>query len=123
MTSTRGQQVLHWAPRILGLLFAGFLSIFALDVFGHDEPIGRTILALLIHLVPTALVLGALAVGWRRGWAGGLAFLGLAAWYLATTWGRFPWATYAVIAGPPVLVGLLFELDWWCARRRARSGG
>ena len=119
---TATERWLHWAPRVIGLLFAAFLSVFALDVFDEGHGFWKTLLALAIHLVPAAVVLGALALAWRRGWAGGLAFLGLGAWYLVTAWGRFPWSVYVVIAGPLFLLGLLFVLDWWCARRRSRSG-
>lgn len=52
----------------------------------------------MMHLVPTALILAALAM----------------------TWGRFHWSAYALIAGPLFLLGLLFEIDWWYARPRAR---
>jgi hypothetical protein len=113
--------LLHWAPRILGLLFAAFVSVFALDVFSERYTFWQTILALTMHLIPTAVVLGALAISWRWGWAGGCVFLGLGVWYLVGTWGRFPWSTYAVIAGPLFLLGLLFEIDWWYARLRTRS--
>ena len=111
------ERLLHWTPRILGLLFAAFVSVFALSVFGEGYTFWQTILALTIQLIPTAVVLGALAISWRWGWAGGLVFLALGAWYLATSWGRFPWSTYVVIAGPLFLLGLLFEIDWWYARR------
>jgi hypothetical protein len=119
---TATERLLHWSPRVIGLLFAAFLSVFALDVFDEGHGFWKTRLALAIHLVPTAVVLGALALAWRWGWAGGLAFLGLGAWYVATAWGRFPWSAYVVIAGPLFLLGLLFVLDWRCARRRSKSG-
>jgi hypothetical protein len=106
---------------LLGLLFAAFLSVFALDVFGEGYTIRQLILALTMHLIPTALVLCAVAISWRRGWAGGLVFLGLAAWYMFTSWGRFHWATYVVIAGPLLLLGLLFEIDWLYTKLRAIS--
>ena len=116
------ERLLHWTPRILGLLFAAFLSVFALDVFGEGYTFWQTILALTMHLIPTAVVLGALAISWRWGWAGGLVFLALGAWYLVMTWPRFHWSAYVVIAGPLFLLGLLFEIDWWYARLRKRSG-
>ena len=116
------ERLLHWTPRILGLLFAAFLGVFALDAFGEADTPWRTALALMMHLLPTAVVLGALAVAWRWGWAGGVVFLALGAWYLSAAWGRFPWPTYVVIAGPLGLLGLLFEIDWWYNRRRAGSG-
>ncbi len=115
------EQLLHWTPRILGILFAGFLSLFALDVFGEGHTFWRALLALAIHLIPAAVVLGAVAISWRWGWAGGFIFLGFAAYYLISTWGRLHWSAYAVIAGPLFLVGLLFEIDWWYARLRTRS--
>lgn len=116
------QTILYWAPRALGLLFAAFLSVFALDVFDEGQPLGPMLVALAMHLVPAGVVLVALAVSWRWGWAGGLAFLALGAWYLVSSWGRFPWLTYLAIAGPLFLLGILFEIDWWYGRRRARSG-
>lgn len=105
-------QVFYWSPRVLGILFAAFISIFALDVFGEGHGFWKTIVALLIHLVPTCLVVGALVVAWRWEWLGAVLFGGLAVFYVALTWGRFPWANYLIIAGPPVLVGLLFLVSW-----------
>jgi hypothetical protein len=48
-------------------------------------------------------------------------FLALGAWYLVGTWGRFHWSAYVVISGPLLLLGLLFEIDWWYARLQAMS--
>jgi hypothetical protein len=112
------ERLLHWTPRVLGLLFAAFLSVFALDVFGEGYTFWQTILALAMHLIPTVVLLSALAISWRWGWAGGFVFLALGAWYLVTSWGRFHGSTYLVIAGPLFLLGLLFEIDWWYARLR-----
>jgi hypothetical protein len=111
-----------WSPRILGLVFAAFLSVFALDVFGEGYTFWRTIVALVMHLVPAMIVLAALAIAWRWPWAGGIVFVALGAWYVATTWQRFHGSTYVVIAGPLFLLGLLFEIDWWYGRRRASQG-
>jgi hypothetical protein len=115
------ERLLHWTPRILGLLFAAFIGVFALDVFGEGDTFWQTILALTTHLTPSAIALGALTISWRRGWVGGLVFLALGAWYLVTTWGRFHLSAYVVIAGPLFLLGLLFEIDWWYTRHRTLS--
>lgn len=117
------ETTLHWTPRVLCLLFAGFLSIFALDVFDEGRPLGQTVLALLVHLTPTWLVLGSLAVAWRWGVAGGLLFAGLGAYYIVMAWGRFPWLTYVVVAGPLFLVAALFVIDaLYRARLRPGAG-
>jgi hypothetical protein len=117
------ERCLHWSPRVLGLAFAGFLSVFALDVFGEGLTIPRTIIALAIHLVPAVVVLAAVAISWRRGWVGALLFLTLGTYYVVGLWGRFHWSAYVAIAGPLVLLGLLFALDWGYEQSRRRDGG
>lgn len=68
-------KLLTWFPRVVALLFAGFISIFALDSFeGHDSFLQKLI-HLLLHLIPTASVLLVLALAWRRRIIGGLAFM------------------------------------------------
>ncbi len=109
-TSTK--RFLFWAPRILCLLFAGFISLFALDVFDGNQGFWNTLLALLIHLIPTGLLLLILAVAWRWEWIGALFFSALGVFYLVAFWGRFHWSVYAIIAGPLFLLGALFLLGW-----------
>ncbi len=83
------KRFLFWTPRVLCLLFAGFISLFALDVLGGGHGFWETVLALLMHLVPTALVLILLAVSWRWEWIGGVAFPALGLLYLINFWGKF----------------------------------
>src|SRR5664280_249579 len=64
-TSTK--RFLFWTPRIICILFACFISIFALDVFQENHGFWNTLLALLIHLIPTGLLLLILALG--MGWS------------------------------------------------------
>jgi len=110
--NTRAKQVIFWLPRTLCVLFAIFLSLFALDVFGEGYSPWETVLALLIHLVPTYIVIIALAIAWRWEWIGAILFGALAVFYVALAWGRFPLTTYLVISGPLALIGILFLLNW-----------
>jgi len=64
------RRVLFWTPRILCILFAVFLSVFSLDVFSEGYGFWQTIGALLLHLVPTFIVVFALLIGWRWEWVG-----------------------------------------------------
>ena len=114
------KRILFWAPRILGILFAAFISIFALDVFGEGYGFWKTILALLMHLIPTGIILIVLAMSWRWEWVGGILFPALGVLYLVWSWGRFPWSVYLVMSGPLVLVGVLFLLNW-VYRRELRA--
>lgn len=111
-TEKRMQQVLRWAPRVLGILFAAFISLFALDVFGEGYSFWETALALLVHLIPTGILLVVLALSWRWEWVGGILFPALAILYLAFSRGRLHWSAYAVISGPLFLEGALFLLSW-----------
>jgi len=114
--SDRG--VWFWAPRILTILFALFLSVFALDVFEGKKAFLETLAALVLHLVPTFLVVVLLVLAWRWELIGVVAFAGLAIAYVGFLWGRFPWVNYAAISGPLLLVSVLFLLSW---RQRVRA--
>ena len=109
---TVSKRLLYWVPRILTILFAVFVSVFAMDVFGEGLPFWRLMLALLMHLIPTFVVLIALALAWRWEWIGGVAYVGLGVFYIWSFAGRFPLLTYVVIAGPLFLIGGLFAMNW-----------
>jgi hypothetical protein len=114
-------QLLYWAPRALCIVVAMFISMFALDVFGHGKGFWETTVALLIHLIPTYIILIVLVVSWRWEWVGAAMFIGLGVLYIVMAWGRFPWLTYALISGPLFLVGMLFLLNWHY-RGRLKAG-
>ena len=106
------KRLLFWTPRILCILFAVFISLFALDVFGSGLGFRQTILALLIHLVPTYIVIVVTVISWRWELFGAFLFTGLGFAYIFMAWGRFHWSAYAVISGPLFLIGVLFLLNW-----------
>lgn len=115
------KRVLFWTPRALGVLFAIFMSVFALDVFGEGYGQWQAIAALLLHLIPTFVVVIGLIIAWRWEWVGAILFNALAASYVAWAWGRFPLGAYLSISGPLVLIGVLFLLNWtYRAQLRAR---
>jgi hypothetical protein len=68
--SLTSRRLLFWTPRILCILFAVFLSLFALDVFDEHLGFWKTLLALAIHLIPTWIVLGAMMLASRWQWVG-----------------------------------------------------
>ncbi len=110
-------QLLHWTPRVLGILFAVFISLFALDVFEEGEPLSRMLLGFAMHMIPTALVVIAVLVAWRWPAVGGLLFIALGVAYAVMVHGKENvWALVA-IGGPLLLVGLLFVVDY-CVRAR-----
>ena len=121
--TTIQKRILLWAPRLLTLAFACFISLFALDVFDGQHGFWQTALALAMHLIPTAILLLFLAFAWRWEWTGALFFTGLAVFYLVASWGRFHWFAYACISGPLFLLDLLLLLNWvFRAELRQRPG-
>ena len=114
-------QFLYWAPRILSIVFAAFISIFALDVFSEDRGFWETSADLLLHLVPTFVLVGVLVISWRREWIAGILYTILGLVYVVFAWNKGPLTTILLIAGPLVLTGALF-LQNCKYRAQIRSG-
>jgi len=109
-------QLLLWAPRLLGIALTLFLCIFALDAFEPHKPLASVLTDLAVHLVPAALVLAIVTIAWRRPLAGGVAFVGLAFAYALNVRFRVDWVL--VISGPMLMTGLLFLWSWRLPARR-----
>jgi len=106
------KNLLFWTPRVAGILFVVFIGIFALDVFGEYDSFWETMLALCMHLLPSILLAIAIGLAWRWEWVGAVLFTGFAVWYVATARG-FDWSVYLLLAGAPLVVGLLFAVGWF----------
>lgn len=105
--NTSTKRILYWAPRVLSILFVLFISVFALDVFSEGYGFGETVLALLIHLIPTFIVIIALVFAWRREWIGAVMFIASGLFFLVSSGGE-SW----IISGPLFVIGFLFLLNW-----------
>ncbi len=66
------RKLLLWSPRVLGILAAFFLAVFALGAVGDG------LSAFLLHAAPAVLVSLVVAVSWRWEWVGGSVFIALA---------------------------------------------
>lgn len=105
---TRSKPLLYWTPRVLGMIAAGFLGLFALDVFGEGHGVWGTVQAFAIHLLPSAVVLAAVAIAWRWEVAGGILFILAGVGYIFMVGPTRHPDWIAMIAGPLWLVGALF---------------
>jgi len=105
------KQILFWSPRILGILIAVFVSLFALDVFGEGYSTKETIVALAMYLIPTFVILVVLGIAWRWEWIGGFLFVALGVLYITLFWEPSNLPAYLIISGPLFLTGILFLLD------------
>jgi hypothetical protein len=111
-------RVLFWTPRVLTLFFAAFLALFALDATGHGLSLWHSVVVVGMHLVPTAVVLGVLAVAWRWESVGAGIFFGLAAGYLLMSGRRVHWTAVVMISGSLAVLGALFLITSWLRRQR-----
>jgi hypothetical protein len=106
------KRLLFWPPRVLTILFALFLSLFALDVFDEGYGLWGTVVALFMHLIPTWIVLVVLAVSWRWKWVGAVLYFAFGLLYAHFALGRGHPYWIVVIGGPLFLIGGLFLLNW-----------
>ena len=105
-----------WAPRALCIFMILFVSMFALDVFEEAHGFWRTLAALGMHLIPSFILVAALAIAWRWELAGAVLFGGFGVCFAIIV--RAPWFGKAMFAVPFLLVGGLFLLNW----RRSKAG-
>lgn len=120
------EKVLHWSPRILAILFIGFLMLFSLDVFQPGRSAGEALLGFLIHNIPSFLLILLLVIAWKMELVGAAGFFGAGlfytvfvltrpgdagpTWYVAMTW-------ILTIGGPAFAIAALFLADWKRKRR------
>jgi hypothetical protein len=105
------RQLIYWTPRVIGILIVALFTVVSFDVFVEGYSIGEALLALLIHLIPAAIMAGALAISWRWEWVGGVLFILLSVVYIVAFRGA-PIAAYLWISLPLFIAGVLFFVNW-----------
>src|SRR6185369_16626144 len=108
---TIDDRLFRWAPRILALLVAAFLGLFALDAFQDGNTLGQAAAALGIHLLPSFVLVAVVVLAWRRPMVGAWLFAAAALGYaFATGRGHPDWI--AVVSGPLLLTAVLYLVSW-----------
>ncbi|MGZ4962035.1 MAG: DUF7670 domain-containing protein [Limisphaerales bacterium] len=107
---------LQWVPRMLGVLIVLFIGMFALDAFDGQHGFWQSLVPFLIHLIPSAILLIILVICWRWPMAG-LLYIALGVLYVVRFSGRFPITTCAIVAGPPIICGTLFIMQFLARRK------
>jgi len=108
--SANYRTALHWTPRVLGALYALFISLFAYDVWGTGAGFWEELAAFIVQLMPTYFVLAALVVAWHQPRVGGILFITLATVF-GVVFGRGDPALLLLMALVPTAIGLLFICD------------
>lgn len=107
---------LYWSPRVLTILFILFISMFSLDIFGNNYTFWETVVGLLMHNIPTFILLIFLIVAWKYEWLGAVGFFLFAVGYIIMIL-RNPFQWYLLawsleIVGPAIIIGVLWWMNW-----------
>jgi hypothetical protein len=121
-SSKKISKFVYWTPRIASIVFIVFLTLFSLDVFGMGLGFWGTLLAFIMHSVPSIILTIALLISWKYeivggiGFAlGGLLYIGMIIFNSAFEWYMLAWAVQ--IAGPAFFISVLFFMNWFKKRK------
>lgn len=113
-------KLIFWTPRVLSILLIVFLAIFSLDVFDSNYGFWGTVLGLLIHNIPSFILLGILIISWKYEIISGVAFTLVGILYMISVVAREPvepWyvsiALSLILVAPSFLIGILFVVGWF----------
>lgn len=108
---------IYWLPRILSVLFTLFLSLFALDVFNEYQGVA-VVLPLLIHLLPSFIMVAITIISWKKELFGASAYLMMALTYILMVGFNRHWSWYLSISVPAALIGFLYLVVWIKNRKK-----
>lgn len=72
---SKALKIIHWTPRILCVIAILFISLFALDAFGHGSSFWKELGDFIIHLIPSFILTIFLIIAWKWELIGGIVFL------------------------------------------------
>jgi uncharacterized membrane protein len=111
------RKLIFWAPRVLSILFIISIALLSLDVISPELDFRQIFVGLLMHNIPTLVMIIVLIIAWKYEIVGAVFFIlaGLLYtlmtsqvkidWYVALSWNL-------TIAGPAILIGILFLISW-----------
>ncbi len=105
-----------WIPRILSILVAIFLSIFAFDVFVENYSFTEKLVGYFFHMIPTLIVVVCLIVSWRFYLIGGVLYIcaGIISVLIFNTYKEF--VQFFIVSFPVFLIGCLFIVSFFIRR-------
>ena len=123
-------KILHWTPRILGILAILFISMFALDAFHPDLTLWQQLGNFLMHMIPSFILIALLLIAWKWELTGGIIFTLLGLIFTPIVYNHNFKMNHSVgmsltvvlmITVPFLVVGLLFLASHFIKRKAERS--
>lgn len=124
------QKILRWTPRVLCIVAILFISMFAFDSFSHERTFFQNLGSLLMHLLPTFILVAFLVVAWNWELTGGIliALTGLAATpfiynlnFQRTQSVSTSLGVILMITLPLIIIGALFIISYFINRKTGVS--
>jgi hypothetical protein len=120
----RGNKYVTWTLRIILIITLLFWALFSLDVFDEDLGFWDTLLGLLMHNIPSFIMIVILIISWKWENVGGtllmLCVLGFAI-YLFMGSGNFMYGTL-IMLGIPFLIGAFFVFNhYYLGKKKSTS--
>jgi len=95
-----------------GILYAFAFLVFAADVFSKAQSVSQTLIDLVLHCIPTVIVLLLVVIAHKRPYLGAIIFGVLALTYIITGWSGMHWSAHLLIAGPLMLMSILYIIAY-----------
>lgn len=104
-------KLLFWFTRVLAIVFALFLGLFALDSFNGDRPFLENLFGFFLHLMPTIIIITITIISWRKYIIGSIFFVltGIIFTFYFHTYRELSY--FFLISFPMFLLGILFYLN------------
>jgi hypothetical protein len=113
------QRIMTLLPRILGILYILFISMFAFDAFAEKVPFLRQFAGFIIHMIPSLLLTVTLIAAWKYPLIGGIIFLLICVGFTIFFHTYRHLAGILLISGPVFLIGVLFLISWYISQQAA----
>lgn len=105
------QSIVYWFPRVLAILFIGFLLLLATDSFSGSSSLGQNLIGFIIEGAPAIILILVLWFAWKNGVVGGVLFLVMALLFTIFYHTYQRWDTFILISLPLILIGGTFLLN------------
>jgi len=113
-------RLVYFTPRVLSIIFILFLALMSLDALNNNYPFFETLLRLLIHNIPTIILLAVLIISWKYEIVGGIGFLLTGILYIIWVFAKsvksgFEWyylLWILQVSGTAFFIGIMFLVGW-----------
>jgi hypothetical protein len=106
------KEIIIWTPRVICVVAALFMFLFAFDAFNHNYALSVAIAEFLNKLLPVFIIILLLLLSMRWALVGSILFNLIGLSYIIYNWGEFSFVSYFGVTVPLFVVGVFFLVNW-----------